>query len=473
MIKFIKYTAMTLALFISIAGATLFSPLAHAVNKHESEGQVLLMPYYTVRDGQNTLLSIINTSNTTKAIKVRFMEAMNSREVLDFNMYMSPFDVWTAAIKPTEKGAMLVTNDLTCTTPMIPKNGVEFRPYAYDGRLPQYPLDGGPTDLDRTREGHIEVIEMGIADTYDLGFWDRDLSGLPDSTHIDGVPEDCQTFFDNWKEGVWTDLNTGALPPTGGLFGSAAIIDVALGTEVDVPVTILDKFSAKPLHYSPGTIFPNLGEANPPVSIVVTNNSNIVIDSWDNGIDAVSATLMTSTLVNEYTVNPSLEAETAWVVSFPTKWLHTSVTNAPKVHYLRPFTRPFIDGKSCDPIGIYMFDREEQLVGNSDPSFSPLPEPEKDLLCYETNVLNYNKSDLFRSTNVAMEISTPFKNGWNTIGFDGVAHKMQNPRHTYYGLPAIGFKATRLLNSNVGVGAAYGVSSEHKYNRVISGTSAE
>jgi hypothetical protein len=447
----------------------LYAGVAQAVNQHASHGDVLLVPYYTVRDGQNTLLSVVNTTSDSKAIKVRFMEAMNSREVLDFNLHLSPFDVWTASVKPTKEGAMLVTNDVSCTVPSIPKGGVEFRPYAYDGRLPEYPLDGGPTDLDRTREGHIELIEMGIAPIKDLGFWDRDFSGYPDSTHIDGVPENCQTFYDNWKEGVWKSKATGALPPTGGLFGSAAIIDVAKGTEVDVPVTILDKFSDVPLHYAPGTIFPNLSEASPWESTVVTGDSEIVTDTWSNGTDAVSAVLMSLSITQEYTVNPNLEADTSWVISFPTKWLHTGSKVAP----LRPFSRPFEEGRSCDPISIHMFDREEGLVGNDDPSFSPMPEPERDLLCYETNVLNYNESDIFRSTLVATEISTPFNNGWNRISFEGQAHRMRTPEHLYEGLPVIGFKATRLMNSRVGVGAAYAVSSEHKYNRVISGSSAD
>jgi hypothetical protein len=45
----------------------------------------------------NTLMSVVNTTASTKAIKVRFREGRNSLEVLDFNVFLSPFDVWTAA----------------------------------------------------------------------------------------------------------------------------------------------------------------------------------------------------------------------------------------------------------------------------------------------------------------------------------------------------------------------------------------
>jgi hypothetical protein len=73
-------------------------------------GQVLVYPYYTVRNGYNvagvsaapfnTLLSIVNTTNSTKAVKVRFREGKASAEVLDFNVFLSPYDMWTAAVTP-------------------------------------------------------------------------------------------------------------------------------------------------------------------------------------------------------------------------------------------------------------------------------------------------------------------------------------------------------------------------------------
>ena len=90
-------------------------------------GQVLVYPYYTVRNGYNvggvsaapfnTLLSIVNTTASTKAVKVRFREGKASVEVLDFNVFLSPFDMWTAAVEPDGAGgAMIETADNSCTT---------------------------------------------------------------------------------------------------------------------------------------------------------------------------------------------------------------------------------------------------------------------------------------------------------------------------------------------------------------------
>lgn len=61
-------------------------------------GQSLIHPYYAVRDGNTMLLSAINTTEQAKAVRVRFLEGKNSQEVLDFNLFLSPKDVWTGAV---------------------------------------------------------------------------------------------------------------------------------------------------------------------------------------------------------------------------------------------------------------------------------------------------------------------------------------------------------------------------------------
>ena len=90
---------LTAAVLAGLAGAAGIAGTAQAVNLNpDGLGQLLIYPYYTVKDNNNTLLSVVNTTDSAKAVKVRFKEGYNSREVLDFNLYMSPFDVWTAAV---------------------------------------------------------------------------------------------------------------------------------------------------------------------------------------------------------------------------------------------------------------------------------------------------------------------------------------------------------------------------------------
>src|SRR6478735_7395238 len=98
---------------------------AQAVNvSADGRGQVLLYPYYTTRadssgNAYGTLMSVVNATATAKAVRVRFLEGKNSREVLDFNLFLSPYDVWTAAALPdtSNGGAKLGTLDSSCTLP--------------------------------------------------------------------------------------------------------------------------------------------------------------------------------------------------------------------------------------------------------------------------------------------------------------------------------------------------------------------
>src|SRR6185312_14907660 len=69
-------------------------------------GQVLVYPYYTVNAGQQTLLSVVNTTPIGKAVKVRFLEAYNGRDVLDFNLYLSGYDIWTATVFALHDGGI-------------------------------------------------------------------------------------------------------------------------------------------------------------------------------------------------------------------------------------------------------------------------------------------------------------------------------------------------------------------------------
>ncbi len=77
-----------------------FPITAHAVHLSPNGlGQVLIFPYYTARTflggsfgSYNTLLSIVNTSDDTKALKVRFLEGARGAQVMSFNLFLAPRD---------------------------------------------------------------------------------------------------------------------------------------------------------------------------------------------------------------------------------------------------------------------------------------------------------------------------------------------------------------------------------------------
>ena len=112
------------ALFTAVLAGLGAAGTAEAVYLNPNgTGQVLVYPYYTVQSSGgaswNTYLSVVNTTSRAKAVKVRVLEGKTSAEVLDFNLFLFPNDVWTAAIIPSGTGATdpaaMVTADRSCT----------------------------------------------------------------------------------------------------------------------------------------------------------------------------------------------------------------------------------------------------------------------------------------------------------------------------------------------------------------------
>jgi hypothetical protein len=168
------------ALYAAIAGVAAIgvASTAKAVNiSADGLGQVLIYPYYTVRNNAsglafNTLMSVVNTTASVKAVKVRFREGRNSVEVLDFNVFLSPFDVWTATVSPTSAGgAQISTTDKSCTIPDSLRSG---SPEPFRTTL----ITDADNAVTRTAEGYFEIFEMST----EFG------TTAKNATHVSGVP---------------------------------------------------------------------------------------------------------------------------------------------------------------------------------------------------------------------------------------------------------------------------------------------
>ena len=296
-----KRNTLTTAVVAGLTGMAGMVSVSNAVNvSPDGTGQVLLYPYYSARGGNDTLISIVNSTDRGKAVKIRFREAVNSRDVLDFHIYMSAFDVWTAAVTATDDdGAKLVTNDTTCTVPYVFGDfdgEVDFRDFDYnvkevkDGSTVTTPgtIDGGPTGIERTASGYIEVIEMATMQEHADRADAEDKTGLVfngvvkdkgkyvswAAKHTEGVPNNCDALVNAWTDGLSASeplagewLNNNATTgfdsgPSGGLYGAASIINVADGTMFSYNATAIENFmSANDKHGEPGGEFPNLRNA--------------------------------------------------------------------------------------------------------------------------------------------------------------------------------------------------------------------
>jgi hypothetical protein len=417
------------ALFTAVvAGLGAAAGTAEAVYlSPNNTGQVLVYPYYTVQstngNSWNTYLSIVNTTTRAKAVKVRFLEGKASAEVLDFNLFLSPNDVWTAAVVPANSGstapAHLVTADVSCTNPPIPAAGVDFRNFTYSTAFDSIAGKG----LERTREGYVEFIEMGTL----TGAWATAV------THVSGVPANCAVVQGQ------TLVPSSIEAPGGGLVGTGTLINVNSGRDAGYKAEALDAFSTVAQYSDAGSAAPTLGNATPAVSLVInsggtdaTGNSSLAtvyrtdwtaVSGVTAGARATAAVFMHSSILNEYILDAATASQTDWVITQPLK--RNFVTN---VTAATPYTNVFTTDGACETISFTFFDREERSATASGVDFSPLPpSAAPNSLCWETNVLAIrNQSGTFTSSGVLGSVNltnvtlpSTFQNGWARLSFIG------------------------------------------------------
>lgn len=482
-----KRKILNSAVLAGLTGVAGIASTSNAVNLNpDGLGEVLIYPYYTVNGNNDTFISVVNTTNVVKAVKVRFLEANNSQEVLDFNLYMSPFDVWTAVItrEPgNEDGAAIVaTRDVSCTVPSFFTNGdgaldsatpyVRFRTLRLTDKV-------GPSPA-RTREGYVEMIEMGEIDpTTTLG-----RTAIHNSS---GMPPGCATLSALWAPGGGFSLSpgTGVTEPNGGLFGGGFIVNGPGGFSgaynADAIAGFFDPVdSENDLHTRPDSLFPSLAQADTGDGVTVTsnvfNNATVVTSSWTAGTaDAVSAIFMRDEVINEYAIDSDLNGASEWVLTFPTKRFYVN----PGIN--APFTSTFTSAGACEEVAIRFWDREERTtVGGV--NFSPSEDPRPNL-CWEAQVVTFGEqggtSDILGSplaANIAVD-SAGFENGWARITLDADGQGFTSiDGDIYAGLPVTGFGYTVIQNGTLvgadggSVLANYALMFAHRYSRDIVGS---
>jgi hypothetical protein len=407
----------------------------------EHTGEALIFPFYSAQNGNDTLISIANTTADTKAVKVRIIESQESEEVLDFNLYMSPQDHFSFAITADGDGAKLVTADTSCTVPAITDGEQAFTDLllleAAAGDDPAQELGDAAS---REQIGYIEVIEMGQVVDADL---------VTAITHVDGVPADCSVVVDAWSivddvEGDWyadasgeevgvdgsADANVGTTGMSadwngGGLYGVATVINVAEGTAfgydaVAIENLVDDDNTGSVLHYAPGDTRPDFSDTAISTTASVAINGELVtytnndVLANSEAYNTVSAVLMSDSISNDYVVDPAINALTDWIVTMPTKSHYEDAV----LVWTAPFSYGYVGGESgtaanypddCQPFSLTVYDREEGTLEppvipdpdavNDNPQFSPYIRPEVEegvtpdgvdpVLCSETTVVHF------------------------------------------------------------------------------------
>ncbi|MEZ5534900.1 MAG: hypothetical protein R3F02_04680 [Thiolinea sp.] len=335
---------------VGLAGIMSSAQAVHINN--DGTGQALLFPYFNAQEGYVTNINLINSTDETKAVRIRFREGKESKDVLDFNLYMSPEDVWTGSIKmDTSTGTPMgsvTTTDHTCALPALAscKDGKCSVTEPFDGY--EYYSGLSPSD---TLEGYVEVIEMGV---------------VTDSTvqygvlHQRGEPNNCGVIADAWYRNTFSTGKGAAAKglgaPTGGLMGSSAILNVPEGTAFAVDPIAFENYTAEAHHTRPDDTknfdLPSLASGTITTSEIMVKKDDgtvdMVVTDWKkyhhpNGTigDAclldndpktpacgdnpypVAHALLASNIMNEYFLDPTdgYDGHTDWVVTFPMRKL--------------------------------------------------------------------------------------------------------------------------------------------------------
>lgn len=463
------------AVFSAVASAAaMLAGNAGAVNVNtDGLGEALIYPYYTTRNGAATLMSVVNTTNTAKAVKVRIMEGKNTAEVLDFNLFLSPYDVWTAAITVSADGTVgqIATADKSCTNPAIYGVGpIAFKNGAYSNDV------AALRTLDRTREGYIELIEMATIDS--------ESATAADVTHNSSGTPTCSLTKDAKVAANAGDYSL----PTGGLFGAGTLVGNSMSTGYNA--TALEGLGYTGGVTSSGTVLPNLGSGTNTSAVVldspVSATSRITVANFATAIDAVSAVMMHSAVMGEYAYDSTLGTD--WVITMPTKRQYVNGT-APVAPFQRIWNGKSTagDGTACVDVTISSYDREEQSSTSPD-EFSPTTQDNVPQLCYESTVVSFDAatsgaSSVLGSTNVAhykAYQNSATSGGWAELVF-GNAISSYTPKLgalassqttlvtagtigtpstgavTFTGLPAIGFavSAAKFTTSSNNYNSSY------------------
>jgi hypothetical protein len=353
---------------VAVGAAFAVQPaVAQTTVSDDGQGSAIVIPYYTVNDGWQTLVNLTNTSENSIVVKFRLHESRNSRDVLDFNIALSPFDVWTATIQQSANGRPeLITNDRSCTIPIsVRNNGAEASELAYSDEFADH--TGTDGDVVRTREGYIKVLVMGETEGSGRapGSVAQNFPGdiAYDAEHVNGEPRNCTRVnnsfsartadFDstagiaavvsglddagvstNWPPtDDGTDVQTGSGSPLARLgsvdssganesaVGYGAIVT---GNPLKANVSLVNQGTGRAagvtsLHIEGYGVGQNYVTAQEfPWFLEPTIASSNALWTID-GVNALIAGISATQVKNEWTTNPNTGAASEWVVNFPTK----------------------------------------------------------------------------------------------------------------------------------------------------------
>ncbi|MCX7554593.1 hypothetical protein OS175_11935 [Marinicella sp. S1101] len=445
---------------------------------HKGFGEVLLIPYYTINNNLNTLVTVTNTTAQGKAIKIHLREGLNGYSVLSYNVYLGAHDTWSFVLGRYTSSAdnpsvYHSAYDSSCSTGIT----------SSEQEVTLSNVRTGPLGVSRTREGYIEILEMASIPEDTSFFAAADHGGV-------GVPADCALFEAAWDEGgVWsTNPQSGLEPPSGGLMAAADLIDVAEGINYSVPVMALSDFYAEDqtFHVEPSDHVFSLDSAKNE-AVVIDGNDQYSLE-FNSGIDAVSAVLMSDKVISTYVLDAIVAGKTDVVYTQPTRRFYWTATVDPFPYFLAPYNVNAIEVENCQtddlPSSFYggieilteIYDRESTEDVPAGGIAGPIPPQPNLSICgsvfvhsiirpypgQPTQVMaGITGSENFRTIYSVVEPQAT-ENGYMSIEFLDSrpisGRDVNDEAHQVQGIPITGVTFFRFTNAGAGAGllAQYG-----------------
>ena len=349
---------------------------------YPSLGDFAMVPYYTVQGDWVTGIHITNTSSVfTQVVKFRMRGAEDSQDILDFNLVLSPNDVWTGTIRGNDEAMEVATADKSCTAPV----------FLNDGTIA--PVSSAT--LEGAQEGYVEIIGMGMAlVTSPIG---------RASLHSDGVPANCDAVRTNFlatnvltndvtvQQGGLLLSGSNTYLPTGNMLKVSYFIrDNASGIEFgnnavhitgfsnDAYMTNqqlgLDDFAESGAAALSGYDYPDVRGGGLNTGDISTRNRYQAVVRPALGADSV---------MNDWSFNSNTGAATDWVVTFPGQYAQTD-------HWGALVNRTW-DYRELPAKADFnrLYDREEGEGVPGGLVFSPSPAPGAAFLPNEVNVISW------------------------------------------------------------------------------------
>lgn len=472
-------------------------------------GHALVVPYYSVQSGNQTLINLVNTDTVNgKAVKVRFRGAQNSDDVFDFQVYLSPGDVWAANVSQGADGrATLTTDDNSCTLPANVSQA--FITDRLSGDAAQKAAG--------TREGYVEIFNMA-----DIPSNSATNSLYAAIKHNASGNVTCGTALTNLSTDITTQSAAGAAgfdTPTSGLMANWTIINV--------PTAAAWTGSAAALVATGGNgrgnfvWFPQIADSAAAVAAASTADP-LIVGGLDAAGVAVAAgeiaagfydlpdmstpytgvispaeqasnltrALAVASISNEFLTDSSINAATDWVFSMPTRRYSVAVdyvnnvggVNVPRLvfnaavaddqtdagtiaasRWFRPGNVTISGSSACVELGtgaVRVTDRSERTQTTG---FVISPgTPTALQFCGETTVLGFNGTSVLGATVATKNIETSgYVDGWARIS------TLNNAGGANRGLPVLGQAFVEVVHPSVAAGTAgnFGGSWDHRYTR--------